>query len=101
VTIAKPFWLGATEISNEQFRRFMPDFDARFYGKRHARDDDQGLPLNQSQQPTVRVSWQQAMAFCQWLSGKTGLEFTLPTEAQWEWACRAGSGTPFYYVNAG
>ena len=37
------------------------------------------------------------MDFCHWLSGKTGLQFTLPDEAQWEWACRAGSSTPFWF----
>jgi len=45
----------------------------------------------------VRVTWKQAMAFCRWLSETTGQEFTLPTEAQWEWAARAGTATPFYY----
>ena len=56
-----------------------------------------GFPVNDPEQPVVRVSWQQAMAFCDWLSRKTGREFALPTEAQWEYACRAGTASPFFY----
>ena len=62
-----------------------------------ARPHDRGLPLNGAKQPAVRVSWQQAVGFCRWLSGKTGRTFTLPTEARWEWACRAGSAAPLSY----
>jgi formylglycine-generating enzyme required for sulfatase activity len=43
------------------------------------------------------VSWQRATEFCAWLSAQTGRRFTLPTEAQWEWACRAGSAEPFWF----
>jgi len=57
VAIAKPFWMGACEVSNEQFRRFDPGHDSRHYVKRHGRDDDQGLPLDGPRQPAVRVSW--------------------------------------------
>jgi formylglycine-generating enzyme required for sulfatase activity len=53
--------------------------------------------MNHPRQPVVRVSWQQAAAFCRWLSRRTGEKFSLPTEAQWEWACRAGSDKPFFY----
>ena len=53
--------------------------------------------MNGDNQPAVRISWKEAMEYCQWLSEKTGMKFTLPTEAQWEWACRSGSNTAFWF----
>jgi formylglycine-generating enzyme required for sulfatase activity len=53
--------------------------------------------LNGPRQPACRVSWGEAVAFCDWLSRKTGRKFALPDEAQWEWACRAGTDTAWSF----
>jgi formylglycine-generating enzyme required for sulfatase activity len=49
------------------------------------------------ERPVVNVSWSDAMAFCQRLRLRSGKFYTLPSEAQWEYACRAGTTTPFHY----
>ncbi len=97
VTIGEPFWMGACEVTNAQFARFDPAHDSRYIDQQWKDHTTPGYPANLPEQPVIRISWEQAMAFCAWLSGKTGLSVTLPTEAQWEWACRAGKDTPFWY----
>ncbi len=97
VTIDKPFWIGQFEITNRQFRAFDPKHDSRDEHRHGYQFGRRGYSLNDDNQPAVRISWQQAMDYCNWLSEKTGLRFTLPDEAQWEWACRAGSSTPFWF----
>jgi formylglycine-generating enzyme required for sulfatase activity len=52
---------------------------------------------NTDQRPVEQVSWHDAMEFCARLRQRTGRHYTLPSEAQWEYACRAGTNTPFYF----
>jgi formylglycine-generating enzyme required for sulfatase activity len=97
VRVDRPFWMGRFEITNRQFQQFDPAHDSGLerLGFLHYSIERRGAPMNGPCQPVVRVSWQQAMDFCRWLSQKTGQRFTLPTEAQWEHACRAGTAGPF------
>ena len=99
VRIERSFWMGRFEVTNEQFARFDPAHDSRFESGDYIQfsPGERGWPLSRARQPVVRVSWKQAMEFCRWLSEKTGRRFTLPDEAQWEYACRAGSATPMWY----
>lgn len=99
VKIESPFWMGRFEVTNEQYRRFDLEHDSKYEhkGSWMFNEWDLGWPMNQVRQPVVRVSWSEAMAFCHWLSKQTGERVMLPTEAQWEWACRAGSAMAFSY----
>jgi len=99
VRIARPFWMGRLEVSNEQYARFDPAHDSRVESKQAYQFGIHGYPLNTPRQPVVRVSWERALAFAQWLSSRTGEHFSLPTEAQWEYACRAGTSSAFSFGN--
>lgn len=99
VKIGKAFWMGEMEVTNQQFNVIYPDHDSRFVDQLWKDHVVQGYPANEPNQPVIRVNYNDAMDYCKQLSEKTGLNITLPTEAQWEWACRAGSDGDFWYGN--
>lgn len=82
------FWFGRYEVTNEQYRHFKIDHDSGHY---------KGRSLNDPRQPVAGVSWKEAMAFAKWISAQGSGKFRLPSEAEWEYACRGGSLTPWFW----
>ena len=97
VTIDKPFWMGKLEVTNQQFASVDPTHDSKYISNYNKDQGNRGVAANGPTQPVIRVTWKQAMAFCEAIGRKTGLKFSLPTEAQWEYACRAGTDTAMSY----
>ncbi len=95
--IDKPFWIGQVEVTNEQYNALVPEHDSRYMAELWKDHTTAGKPANLPQQPVIRISYNDIMEYCKKLSDKTGLNITLPTEAQWEWAARAGSGSAFWF----
>jgi len=87
VQITSPFYMGICEITNAQYEQFDPNHrNWRGRNGLSKRDDE----------AAIFVSWHDAVNFCRWLSEKEGFPYRLPTEAEWEYACRAGTTTPFH-----
>ena len=87
VTISHSFRMGKTEVTNAQFEQFRPEHRA-LRGKNGVSTEDDDAVVN--------VTYQDAVDFCNWLSRKEGKTYRLPTEAEWEYACRAGTYTDYY-----
>ncbi len=96
VTIAKPFAIGRFSVTFAEWDAAQQDKDWQAITGRAARqpkDDGWG----REDRPVIDVEWDGANAYAKWLSGKTGKCYRLPTEAEWEYACRAGTTTPFWW----
>lgn len=89
VTMTRPFWLGKTQVTQREWQAIIGNNPARFKGGDH---------------PVENISWAGAMEFCHMLTAREraadrlpdGYVYTLPTEPQWEYACRAGTTSPFH-----
>ena len=97
VEIKKPFWMSETEITNQQYECFDPKHDTRYHREAGKDHTTPGYIANHPLQPVARISWEEAQKFCQWLGKQSDKNVALPTEAQWEWAARAGSDKQFFY----
>jgi formylglycine-generating enzyme required for sulfatase activity/serine/threonine protein kinase len=122
IRITRPYYLAAQEVTNGQFKKFVeathhkadpePQHKQDWgYPKKHPKGpraleysgspgrgytwQQWGVEINE-QAPVVDVSWNDAVAFCDWLSRKEGKTYRLPTEAEWEYACRAGTTTRYW-----
>jgi formylglycine-generating enzyme required for sulfatase activity len=87
VTISNNFHMGSTEVTQAQWQKLMGNKPSKF--------DGDELPVEQ-------INWEEAVEFCKRLSErpeekKAGRKYRLPTEAEWEYACRAGTSTPFHF----
>jgi formylglycine-generating enzyme required for sulfatase activity len=100
VEITKPFYMGACTVTQAQYVHVMDKNPSWFCAQGHAKDKIAGMDT--SRFPVEQVSWDDAVAFCKNLSElpeekKAGRIYRLPTEAEWEYACRAGTTTPFHF----
>ena len=96
VTLTKGFWLLETEVTQKMYESVAGENPSAFSKEGKSYEDVGGM--NTADFPVEMVSWYDAKEFCRKLSTLVGnVTFTLPTEAQWEYACRAGTTTPFHF----
>ncbi len=122
VRLTKPFYMGCFEVTFEQFRQFADEtgyqtdaerglvYGKPYKGKQPIRTfrkpvyPDRSADAQQPREndPVMHLDWNDCRAFCEWLSKKEadkGFEYALPTSAQWEYACRAGTTTTWHFGN--
>lgn len=92
VTLTKPYMLGVFEVSNREYEQFDPG-----HAKKRAPIENRSESLDH---PVEGVTWREANEFCRWLSAREGRQCRLPTEAEWEYACKAGTQTRTYWGDA-
>ncbi|HHZ89347.1 TPA: formylglycine-generating enzyme family protein, partial [Candidatus Poribacteria bacterium] len=87
VKITQPFQISSYQVTNIQYEQFDPTHRELRDKLGFSQEDDEAV---------VFISWYDAVNFCQWLSKKEGVTYRLPTEAEWEYACRAGTTTYYH-----
>ena len=109
VTIARPFAIGVYEVTRDEYSKFVRATNHSSGGESCLVNEDQdweevagrswlNLAFPQTvRHPAVCVSWNDATAYVRWLSEQAGMDYRLPSAAEWEYAARAGASTPWYW----